>query len=180
MKTLFLTLLAGGLGASVPWLHLTPEPATTTTVVVSGVPHGKKAAAVSVLNGDTLIVAAEGHTVTVRLDGIEAPLPGQPGEADAAAALRSLVKSRPLSITFTGRDADGIALTRIRTGATDVAERQLRQGWGWFREAREADIDSAVLADAEAEAQLLRRGLWAGVTPLSPANWRKAHPEIAK
>ncbi|HEX2749454.1 MAG TPA: thermonuclease family protein, partial [Verrucomicrobiales bacterium] len=144
-----------------------------TVEVRAAIPHGKNAAAVSVIDGDTLSVSMDGHTATVRIDGIDAPDRGQPFDTAAVEALSSLVKNRVLTINFTGRDRDGVQLAGIRAGGLDLGATLLRQGFGWYREERDACIDCAVFADAEAEAQLLRRGLWKDNMPVSPWEWRK-------
>jgi endonuclease YncB( thermonuclease family) len=170
MKSIFYALLAGGLGASVTY-YGTPEP--PASVVIAGEPHGKAAALVSVEDGDTLIVSMDGHRMAVRLDGMDAPEPDQASGGAAADALTALVKNRPLKIVFTGRDTDGVVLTRIQARGADVSEQMLRGGWGWYRADRDKDIDCAPLADAEAEAQLYRRGLWVEQIPVRPWEWRK-------
>ncbi|HWB03542.1 MAG TPA: thermonuclease family protein [Verrucomicrobiales bacterium] len=170
MKSILLTLFAGGLGASVPFLGL---PETPSLTIIAGEPHGKTAALYSVIDSDTLTVSMDGRKLTVRLDGIDAPEPGQQGGPDATSALTALVKNRPLKIVFTGRDPDGVALARIHARGIDIAERLLRDGWAWYREDRDKAIDSALLADAEAEAQLHRRGLWAERIPVRPWEWRQ-------
>ena len=177
MKMILVAVFAGGFGATLPFLH---EPVETAPAP-AGIPHGKNAAAVSVIDGDTLSVAMDGHTTTVRIDGIDAPDHGQPFDTAAKEELSSLVKNRVLTINFTGRDGDGVPLADIRAGGNDLGAALLRQGFGWYREERDAAIDFAVFADAEAEAQLLRRGLWKDNMPVSPWEWRKkqAHAAVA-
>jgi micrococcal nuclease len=177
MKSVYFTLLAGGIGAALPLYNL---PQSAAPVVVSGEPHGKAAALVSVIDGDTLEIAMGGHAVTVRLDGVDAPKAGQASGGEATNALTALVKNRLLKVIFTGRDTDGVALTRIHARGVDVGEQMLRDGWGWCREDRDKDLDCALLADAEAEAQLYRRGLWVEVSPVRPWEWRKqdAAPKV--
>ncbi len=125
--------------------------------------------AVSVLSGNTLSVRMNGEEVTVRIDGVEAPAANDSLAGEARTALQAIMKNQPVRVTITGRDKDGLALSRVWCGEANVGERLLREGWAFYRTGHDADLDDAILVDAEAEARLHRRGMWAHQHPLIPA-----------
>lgn len=160
-------LLAGGLGATSLCVGLAGAsvarlahsqfagvfPAATATPVARSMTLAGENAAV--VDGETLRVA--GHVV--RLAGIAAP---QRGEACAqgvdcagAAALRlaSLVRDQRVACVLTGNDDVGHHTATCRAGGTDLGRAVIASGW--------AVAKADDLRQAEREARLAHRGLWA-------------------
>lgn len=161
MKLFSLSFCAAAYGAAI-W-HCCPLDTPLEKVVTNEVTGDR---VISVFSGDTLTIRVSGEPVTVRIDGVDAPSAGEPCADQSRAALEALVKDRPLRLAVTGRDKDALALARVWSADGEIGEQMLRQGWAVYRGDHEADLDAALLVDAEAEARLHRRGLWAHHHPI--------------
>jgi endonuclease YncB( thermonuclease family) len=116
-----------------------------------------------VVDGDTVDVAG----VRVRLEGIDAPEAGQtcgrrwPGSWDCGAAatrhLAGLIDGREVRCESRGADRYGRMLGVCFVGATEINAEMVRQGLAW------AFVKySRTYVEAEAEARMLRLGIWQG------------------
>ncbi|HIE71441.1 MAG TPA: thermonuclease family protein, partial [Planctomycetes bacterium] len=129
-----------------------------------------RAAAVS---GDTLRIAR----TTVRLSGIEAPIPGQtctdarnrPWACGAAAekGLSRVLGRSQISCEVEGEDADGVQLATCRNGEQDIAEELVRRGYAFAQ----SGFFFSTYGSAEDEAQAAKAGIWAGEAA-RPADYR--------
>lgn len=137
----------------------------------------------TVVDGDTINMTG----TRIRLVGIDAPesaqqctRKGQPWHCgkEAADALGEIVDGQPLQCTALGTDIYGRTLATCTTPTFDVAREMLRRGLAV--PAPDAPSD---YAEAQAIAQQMQFGLWAGEFEM-PAAWRAANlrtpPQIAR
>lgn len=141
-------------------------------VAVSAVAvHGQEITGkvVGVTDGDTVKVLVDRKTVTVRLEGIDAPESGQSFGRKAKDALAALVAGKEVRVEQTGTDQYGRALGTIFVGDVDVNAKLVEQGWAWHFKKYSSDIR---LAKLEIDARDAKRGLWAEAKPLPPWEFR--------
>jgi endonuclease YncB( thermonuclease family) len=125
---------------------------------------------VGVTDGDTIKVLREGKTtVTIRLEGIDAPEHAQEYGAKARQALSKLVFGKQVTVRKTGEDRYKRTLAFIDLGDAEANAKLVEDGWAWHfvkynREQRLANLESA--------ARTAKRGLWAGNNPLAPWDFR--------
>lgn len=127
---------------------------------------------VTVIDGDTVVVARGAQRSTVRLAAIDAPEKMQTyGEASrdalAALVLRKTVEVRPVATDEFGR-----LVALLREGGVNVNAEQIRSGMAWENSLYHADQAMVAL---QTEARRARRGLWAGANPQPPWQFRKQH-----
>jgi micrococcal nuclease len=94
---------------------------------------------VRVIDGDTIKVAVDGRTETVRLLGIDTPESGRPetpvecGSRKAGAALRRLVEGRIVGLsrdpTQDAEDRFGRTLAYVAVDGRDAGEAMVASGW---------------------------------------------------
>jgi len=126
-----------------------------------------------VADGDTIDITSGRVVHTVRLDGIDAPEPGQPFSRQARLQLRTLAFSRTVTARVTDRDRYGRVVARVAVGAADLSEEMVRNGLAWHYARYSPD---SRLADLEQQARRQRRGLWADPNPVAPWLHRTGNP----
>lgn len=158
-----------------------PVPAT------AGLPQRPLSGVVShVADGDTLDVSvggrvsagdpAGGRTVTVRLEGIDAPEGGQPFSVEARRHLRVVAFGQRVTVVPSDTDRYGRLVGRVLVGADDrgrggkdASEEMLRAGLAWHFRRYSSDTR---LAQLEAAARARRAGLWSDPSAIPPWTWR--------
>ena len=113
----------------------------------------------SVIDGDSVRVAADGQSLNVRLLGINAPEQDECWSEEATAALEQALAGRNNSIVGAEEDQYGRLLAYVYSGATNVNYGLVLDG-----SAIAIAVDHEDLPDflaAEEEAISLERGLWA-------------------
>lgn len=127
---------------------------------------------VSVVDGDTIEVAAQGTRYRVRLHGIDSPETDQPGAPSAKKFTESLVLGK--QVTVRGREWDQYhrLVGRVFQGLSDVSVSLVQSGNAWHYTEYS---NETVLADAQREAQLGQRGLWRDLSPIPPWKWRDGY-----
>lgn len=127
-----------------------------------------KGKVLKVLDADTLLVAAKGEEINLRLDAVDAPetphpehgKKGQPYGEEAAAFVRGLAEGKTVTVRIKELDKYGRFIGAVTLpGGRSLQEEILRNGWAWwnfFFNKEEA------LNQLENEAIAARRGLWAG------------------
>lgn len=141
---------------------------------------------VNVDDGDTVVLLTDGnHQMKVRLSSIDAPESdhtrqqrgkvGQPYSENSKRFLASLVKGYTVDARCYEEDRYGRSVCELFVGDVSVNQRMVREGWAWANESSKGRYlrDKSLLA-LQAEAQAARRGLWAGVKPIQPWDWRKS------
>jgi len=119
-----------------------------------------------VVDGDTIDVECHSFSDQVRLLRIDTPEPGQPGHAEARAALARLVEGRDVRLLFEEagvrqRGNYGRLLAYVYADKTNVNVEMVRLGWSTFwTEFGEGRFAKPFTAAAE-QARAAERGLWA-------------------
>jgi micrococcal nuclease len=143
-----------------------------TAFTASAEPFNAKVIGVS--DGDTLTILdtrdTTPQTVTVRLQGIDAPEGKQDYGKQSKAALSGLVFGQVVTIHDQGRDRYGRTIGDIHAGETWVNLAMVRNGWAWHYKKHSKDSN---LAEAEQVARESRVGLWADQNePVPPWEYR--------
>lgn len=134
---------------------------------------------VSVADGDTVTVEADGRRERVRLLGIDAPelghesgasksaVPAECGAQSARAALVETVMGQVVRVSsddphVASRDRFGRLLGYVETATGDVGERQVRSGWAeaWAPLTADRPGRMARYEDAQRQARAERAGAW--------------------
>ena len=142
---------------------------------ISGLAHTAEFSAkvIAVSDGDTLLVKRDGHPVKLRLAEIDAPEQAQPYGIASQKSLAEMVMGKQVNVVSRAVDDYGRTVATVNIGDLNVNYEQVRRGMAWeysrFHSNRE-------LVALQREAQLAKRGLWAGVEIIEPAQWRKQHP----
>ena len=129
-----------------------------------------------VISGDSMKVIVGKETLTVRLEGIDAPEKGQAFEKESKGALAKLLLDKSVSFKKAVANKYGRVLGFIEVKSSedngkplDASSQMLEQGWAWhFKKYN----DEQRLADAEASAKKAKRGLWADDKPVAPWDYR--------
>jgi endonuclease YncB( thermonuclease family) len=131
-----------------------------------------------VLDGDSLILQADGVDVEVRLAEIDAPEKGQPYADRSRKALQGMLVDRRARLVVLDIDRYGRTVARVYRLPDEVwinAE-MVRRGHAW---AYRRFVRDKRLYDIEREARERQRGLWAlpESQRIPPWQWRRAHPQ---
>jgi len=112
-----------------------------------------------VVDGDTLIVRSLEQHISVQLEGIDAPDPGEPYAKRSAESLAQLCVQRTAEIVSTRSDEYGRVLGTVQCHGINANEAQLQRGFAIL----DATSDTPPSWHAlQREAQHARRGLWSG------------------
>ncbi len=124
---------------------------------------------IGVTDGDTLKVLVNKETVTVRLEGIDAPESGQSFGKKSRDALVELVAGKVVTVKKTGTDRYQRTLGVVLIGDVDANAKLIEDGWAWhFKKYN----DEERLAKLETAARQAKKGLWADSQPLAPWEYR--------
>jgi len=127
-----------------------------------------------VTDGDTIVVRTPDLKETeVRLYGIDAPERGQPGGAEAAAALKPL-QGQTVKVTAMGSDLDSRTLGLIEHEGLSINQDLAAQGYVWHYDDHCVRDEPACrrIQAAEAEARAAELKIWSG-EPTPPWEWRR-------
>lgn len=131
---------------------------------------------IAVLDGDTLLVSRGDKPVKLRLAEIDAPEKAQPYGTASQKSLADMVMGKQVQVESRAVDDYGRIVASVSVAGLNVNHEQLRRGMAWeysrFHSNRE-------LMALQREAQLAKRGLWAGEDIVEPSKWRKLHPSVA-
>lgn len=128
--------------------------------------HGK---VIGVTDGDTIKVLVNKETVTVRLEGIDAPESRQSFGTKSKQALSEMVFGKAVTVKKTGTDRYGRTLGFVIVGDVDANAKMVENGWAWHFKKYNDEVRLAKLEDAARKAN---RGLWADEMPLAPWEYR--------
>jgi len=125
-------------------------------------------------DGDTLWVRpiAGGEPRKLRLQGIDAPEICQVFGAQSRDALAARLLYQPVLVSTRARDSYGRLLGRISRHGEDMGAWMVGQGYAWSYHHRR---HPGPYAAQQAQAQLQRRGLWAGGGAIEPREFRRRH-----
>lgn len=124
----------------------------------------------AVTDGDTVRVLIGKTELRVRLEGIDAPESKQAFGTRSKQHLSELVFGKEIDVHVTGTDRYGRALARLRLDGIDINLRMIRDGFAWHYAVYNAE---PAYADAQTEAKVAKRGLWADESPVPPWEFRK-------
>lgn len=125
----------------------------------------------SVITGDTLNVRlANGRKITVGLAAVDAPEMNQPWGMQSRQFARQFIGEQCLGIVLKVDEAvrvvSKLSIPRYKTTLNRMV---IEEGQGWYLEDH---LKSKTLKRAQAEAEKLNRGIWAGSPPIPPWKWR--------
>lgn len=136
-------------------------------------------------DGDTCRLKTVDNTqVKVRLIGIDAPehgkkrgkkkTDGQPGAAEAKEFLNGLIAGKSVLLKSYGVDMYGRNLAEIVYDSESVNLKMVSEGWAEvYRGKAPAAFDIKAYLQAEEQAKLNKKGVWALPGYESPKSWRK-------
>jgi endonuclease YncB( thermonuclease family) len=130
-----------------------------------------------VLDGDSMIVRADGRDVEVRLGEIDTPEKGQPYADSSRKALQGMVLGRRVRLEVLDQDRYGRTVARVYRLPEElwVNAELVRRGHAW---AYRRHVRDKRLYDFEREAKEKGVGLWAlpEAEREPPWKWRRMHP----
>ncbi len=130
-----------------------------------------------VLDGDSLVVVAQGREIEVRLAEIDTPEKGQPYADTSRKALQGMVLGKRVRLEVLDTDRYARTVARVYRQVDDlwVNAEMVRRGHAW---AYRRYVRDPQLYDIEREARARRVGLWAlpEAEQEPPWRWRKEHP----
>lgn len=125
---------------------------------------------VGVIDGDTVEVLRGQETIRVRLEGIDAPEPGEPYSTKAKERTGALVFGKQVTIVPKERDRYGRLVARVLVGETDASVDLVERGLAWHYAVY---FDDPVLAAGERTAKSERLGLWSLPNPAPPWEFKR-------
>jgi endonuclease YncB( thermonuclease family) len=130
-------------------------------------------------DGDSLALRDDwGQRFRVRLRGIDAPERAQAYADVSRRNLSRLVRGRVVTVSYEGVDKYGRLLGWVHVDdgvSVNLLQVQAGLAWHYAIPGRPWTADDDLLARAEHEASLARRGLWARPSPLPPWQYRRNH-----
>lgn len=136
----------------------------------------QKGKVIVVFDGDTVAWVDEKtqDTLRIRLHGVDAPEKMQPFGKEAKAFTSDLCLEKTVFFNFIDTDAFGRKLGKIITlDGKEVNQELLKNGLAWhFKKYSKGNVDSALYANLQKEAQLEKKGLWIQENPVPPWKYR--------
>jgi endonuclease YncB( thermonuclease family) len=127
---------------------------------------------VAVYDGDTFTLKTDRESMTICLDGIDAPERGQSFGPKSRDALKALILNRQVTIKKIGTDKHKRTLGIVMVAGEEVNGKMVKDGWAWRLK---KPNDDETLARFEEEARTAGRGLWEDTkTPVAPWEYREA------
>jgi endonuclease YncB( thermonuclease family) len=134
---------------------------------------------IAVLDGDTLLVTRGGKPLKLRMAEIDAPEKAQLYGTASQKSLADLVMRKRVQVESRAVDDYGRIVAMVSIGGLNVNHEQVRRGLAWEYSRFHSNRPLMAL---QREAQLAKRGLWAGDDIVEPSKWRKQHastPSVA-
>ncbi len=128
---------------------------------------------IMVMDGDTVMVLRGNQRIKVRMANIDAPEKDQAYGKESRESLQQMLGRKTVRIDSQAVDKYGRMVGTISLDGMDVNQEQLRRGMAWENSHFHSDRKFLGL---QADAQKMRRGLWAQAVPQAPWEWRKLHP----
>lgn len=124
---------------------------------------------ISVTDGDTIKVLKGRETITIGLEGIDAPELNQPYGNKSKEALSEMVIGKTVTVKKTGTDSSGRTFAVIETEEVEANGKMIDDGWAWHYKKYNKDIRYALLETSAKESHL---GLWVDKNPVAPWDFR--------
>jgi endonuclease YncB( thermonuclease family) len=139
---------------------------------------------VRIADGDTVTVLDATNTQhRIRLQGIDAPESHQAFGTQSKKSLSDLIFDKDVTVVYDKRDQYSRLVGKILFEGKDINLEQVKAGMAWhYREyeREQSPQDRELYARAEDEAHSARRGLWADVNPIEPAEFRRDEKRARK
>jgi micrococcal nuclease len=139
---------------------------------------------IAISDGDTITLLTEDkQQLKVRLAGIDTPEKKQAFGTKARDHLASRIFKQDVEVDLRKKDQYGRYLGVIYIGGVDMNQSMIQDGYAWFYKhyAKEQPKEEALrYANAERDARLKKRGLWADPNPVPPWEFRKDAKEEAR
>ena len=134
-------------------------------------PRTFDAEVLSVSDGDTIRVReSNGDVHRLRFNAVDAPEVDQPFGNESTDFVRGMVEGKTVTVMAEGEDDFGRLIANIEVDGKNVNQELLKAGLAWWFY---HFSDEQELAELEAEAKAMRRGLFMSETPIYPRNWRR-------
>ena len=129
---------------------------------------------VKVADGDTITILDSSKTQhKIRLQGIDAPEKNQAYGDAAGRYLSGLVAGKEVRVAWGKRDKYNRILGTVYANGEEVNLEMLKAGYAWHYKRFDS---TPAYAQAESAARAARRGLWAGLNPIPPEQFRHGVP----
>ena len=139
---------------------------------------------IAISDGDTITLLTEDkQQLKIRLAGIDTPEKKQAFGTKARDHLASRIFKQDVEVDLRKKDQYGRYLGVIYIGGIDMNQSMIQDGYAWFYKhyAKEQPKEEALrYANAERDARLRKRGLWADPNPVPPWEFRKDAKEEAR
>ena len=177
-----LLLLMGCSNSSLPQptpANFTPASIRQTTISSQTTSISQAAGSPTVLSigdGDTLRVQAQGQTLTVRLACVDAPELNQPGGQAATTRLKQLLPTgQAIQLHVVDKDRYGRTVAEVYQGNESVNLRLVREGMVVvYRQYLSGCAETRnQYLEAEQQAQQQSIGFWSQANPVMPWDWRQ-------
>ena len=146
-------------------------------VVAAGFGHAADSPVVAghvqrVIDGDTLEVRLDSGPIRVRLHGVDAPERNQPGGAESALWLRTVLQDQEVLLEPVSQDRYERMVAVVHFGDLNINQQLVRVGhaWAYRHYLRRKD---GLICDLEADARTGALGLWAEQAPRAPWEFRR-------
>lgn len=127
--------------------------------------------AVKIADGDSFSCRSKRRTISVRLEGIDAPEKGQAYSKQSRQALNKLIYKQKVTLKNTSKDKYGRTLATVYSGSLNVNLTMIENGYAWHYKRYSHNPQYAA---AQQHAQQHRRGLWSDKGRIiQPEDWRK-------
>lgn len=156
--------------AGLVWSGLVPPKSTADEL-----PKQIIAQVTQVPSGDSFLIRYDGRSVTVTLEGIDAPERDQPHFDGARAALAAKIMGKTIRIQPTGGELLTGIIGRASMEGKSINRWMVAEGWAWHVES----VESKALSAAQVEAKQQKRGIWAVGEPTPPWEFRKQLASVA-
>lgn len=134
--------------------------------------HGKVS---DVVDGESIAILSQTHTLKVKLIGVAAPDKNQAYAGIARQHLADLILNKVIVVRYSAL-RDGYLVGQVMLGEMDVCAQMIRDGVAWYKsdEGDLSQLDRQVYQASQEAARTERRGLWQDESPLAPWDFRQA------
>ncbi len=131
---------------------------------------------IRVTDGDRIVIRSDGNVQhKIRLQGIDAPEPGQAFGAKAKQRLSEWVSGRFVVVETDRHHRSGRVVGKVLVGGKDICLEQIKAGLAWHfkqHQNEQTAADQQRYAEAENEARAAKRGLWQDPDAIPPWEYR--------